>query len=371
MIDHRCRLARGLRRASREIANFFCNNGETLASLACTRSFDRRVECEQIRLKSDLIDDLDDLCDFAARRLDLFHRTRHFAHFGLSLICSMLRMRRHSACLRCAFGVARRHRGHLLHRGADLLNARRLSRRTLCKRLTCRRNLPSSSLDLRRSGLYLAYEPRERLRHGVHCTNHLRNFVMRTNRDFSTRQVAIGNATDSFDHRRDGMNNAPCDDDAERKRSRHRNPGDRCDQNCIGLSRFRSFRSDPLAAISDGCHERLCVRTKLWADDAQCFIRGECERFLDFHHLIDALGIERCGVCEHTQTHRERCLCRVQSRCHRSRGVASLASQSLRIICIARLSTSEIAEERETRFEEAFVDLSQLERMERRVTRNR
>jgi hypothetical protein len=57
----------GLRRLQRKGSNFRCDDGETLACLACPCRLDRGVQCEKIGLAGDDADFLGDLVDIGER----------------------------------------------------------------------------------------------------------------------------------------------------------------------------------------------------------------------------------------------------------------------------------------------------------------
>ena len=76
----------GLRRTLRQLSDFLGDDGKALAGLARPSSLYTGVERQQIGLKRNLIDDTDDLGDFAGRALYTFHcgnrLLHHFARFG-------------------------------------------------------------------------------------------------------------------------------------------------------------------------------------------------------------------------------------------------------------------------------------------------
>ena len=61
-------------RAPGQIADFLRDDGKSLASLSGTRRLDPGIEREQVRLESDFVDHLEDVCDLARRFLDQPHR---------------------------------------------------------------------------------------------------------------------------------------------------------------------------------------------------------------------------------------------------------------------------------------------------------
>ena len=76
LFDQRRGVARGLRRALREVADFVGDDREAHARLAGARRFNGRVQREDVGLERDLIDGLDDLRDLLARLLDRRPSTR-------------------------------------------------------------------------------------------------------------------------------------------------------------------------------------------------------------------------------------------------------------------------------------------------------
>ena len=61
-------------RALRQFAHFRGHDCKPHTRLACTRSFDSGIECQEIRLESDFVDHRDDFRDLAAGFFDPLHR---------------------------------------------------------------------------------------------------------------------------------------------------------------------------------------------------------------------------------------------------------------------------------------------------------
>src|SRR5262249_38302368 len=69
-----------LRRALRQAPDLRGHHGETAAGLAGARRLDRRVERQEVGLPRDLVDDTDDVADFARRFIDARHRAHGLRH---------------------------------------------------------------------------------------------------------------------------------------------------------------------------------------------------------------------------------------------------------------------------------------------------
>ncbi len=80
LFDHRRCVFRRFRRPHCEVTNFFGNYGEPFARLTRSRGLNRCIECQQIGLESDLINNFDDLRSFACRLLNLINRPAHLVH---------------------------------------------------------------------------------------------------------------------------------------------------------------------------------------------------------------------------------------------------------------------------------------------------
>ena len=77
-----------------QTADFVGDHGKTHPGLSGARRFDGRVEGEDVGLKRDLVDGLDDFGDAGARRLDFVHGAEHRFHFGHALVGGLLRFLR-------------------------------------------------------------------------------------------------------------------------------------------------------------------------------------------------------------------------------------------------------------------------------------
>jgi len=137
VFDERGDLFRRFRRTLGQLADFFCDDGETSARFTGSRGFDRRVECEQVGLRGDVGDDRDDLFDlgrFFAEARDLRARSLQAIEDDLRLL--QCRVRKMPAVVRRLLGARRR----LGRRPRATRRAGRL--RAICRTRSC---VPSAS----------------------------------------------------------------------------------------------------------------------------------------------------------------------------------------------------------------------------------
>src|SRR3712207_7269421 len=66
-----------------QLANFFSDDGEAAAVLACACCFDRGVECEQVRLTCQALNGLNEVGDRKSTRLNSSHANISYAVFCL------------------------------------------------------------------------------------------------------------------------------------------------------------------------------------------------------------------------------------------------------------------------------------------------
>ena len=129
--DQRLDILGGTGGATCEFAHFLRNDGKTLARLTGPRGLDPGIERQEVGLKGDLVDHIDDLADFARCILDPAHRRHGFRHDLRGLFCARFRATHHLHRLGSAFGRVLHRRGNLLERRGGLFERRSLLFRAL------------------------------------------------------------------------------------------------------------------------------------------------------------------------------------------------------------------------------------------------
>ena len=100
----RCLLC-GFLRTSCKIFYLHCNNREALTRLACSRSFNRGVESENVGLERDIFNNLYKFGDFFCGFIDIVHSGNKRSH----VVCTCFKLCRrfldNSVCLVCIFSI--------------------------------------------------------------------------------------------------------------------------------------------------------------------------------------------------------------------------------------------------------------------------
>ena len=107
-------LAGGLRGALREVAHFLGHDRKAHAGFAGARGLNGGVEGEDVGLKRDLVDGLDDLRNVVRRRLDVVHRALHLLHSGGAAVGGRARVGGEFLGTRCTARIALGHGGKFL-----------------------------------------------------------------------------------------------------------------------------------------------------------------------------------------------------------------------------------------------------------------
>ena len=74
----------GLRAASCELTNLARHNRKPSALIASASRFNCRVQCQEVGLKGNLVDNADDVFDLATGIVDLLHRINRFTNHLLA-----------------------------------------------------------------------------------------------------------------------------------------------------------------------------------------------------------------------------------------------------------------------------------------------
>ncbi len=134
-------LARGHGRTLGERSHLLGDDGKPGPGFTGASGLHRGVEREQVGLKGDLVDALDDMADLIRRGADRAHRTLHGVDLGVAGFNALAGLRGELFAGGGIVGVLTGHAPELLERGADLLDRRSLFRRTLGKVRTGAGNL--------------------------------------------------------------------------------------------------------------------------------------------------------------------------------------------------------------------------------------
>ncbi len=146
-------------------------------------SFHRSVQCEQIGLESNFINQADDVGNLAARAIDLAHcRDRLCGHFtaALGLFTGTAGQ---LVGMAGVFRVLFHGGGHFLHRGRGLFEARGLLLRTLAQVVVATGNLLRSGADFVRTMPNFADDRDQALVHRAECFQQATEFVLATDHD--------------------------------------------------------------------------------------------------------------------------------------------------------------------------------------------
>ncbi len=97
------------------------NDSEATTLLARARRLDSGIQCQQVCLECNLIDDADDVGDLLRRLVDLGHGAHGFANHRAAFFSLVARGGRELICLARVVRILLDRGGHLLHGGGRLL----------------------------------------------------------------------------------------------------------------------------------------------------------------------------------------------------------------------------------------------------------
>ena len=112
--------------ALRQGADFTCHDGKAATGISGSCRLNACIQCEQVGLERDLIDDGDDLADLARRGFNRVHRLDSVLHNDTAVIGVGLGGRNHAACLFRAFRRCTNGGGDFVQSCCCLLKASRL-----------------------------------------------------------------------------------------------------------------------------------------------------------------------------------------------------------------------------------------------------
>ena len=85
VFDQFCCLRSRCRTLGCKITNFLSHNGKSLAGLSCSCGLNSCIQCQNIRLKCNIVDDLDDLGDTLRGIVDFLHSGHQILHLYIAL----------------------------------------------------------------------------------------------------------------------------------------------------------------------------------------------------------------------------------------------------------------------------------------------
>ena len=124
VLDHIRRLFGCFRTAGCEIPDLLRHDGEAFAVLAGPCCLDGGIERQDVRLESDLVDDLYDLRDIGRGDIDCLHGRQHFLHAAVAGLGLLPRDESELVGFLRIVGVAGRLRRYLRNRRRELLDRR-------------------------------------------------------------------------------------------------------------------------------------------------------------------------------------------------------------------------------------------------------
>ena len=153
----------------RQITNFLCDYGESLAVLAGPGSFDCGIQSQQIGLEGDFINNFDDLGNIVGRLVDIPHRLDHLRHLTIAFFGIVTGQHRQLIGLGGIFRILVGLRTHLLHRGRDFFHRAGGFSGALRQRLAGSGNLARTGRDLFNSHAHLSQDVVHRIDGPVQC----------------------------------------------------------------------------------------------------------------------------------------------------------------------------------------------------------